>query len=183
MSDYELCHPVSYQSESVMLCYKTNHRTLLHTVTKKQILQTFTECKIWDTPLRWAELHDIGSQHSHEDLWLERALEKTEGIVGKKIILLQKESKPLHKNMDEITHKYPADLNLSWYKIAIQDTKKDTILFRTFKNFCDTTIQRAPEQIDSHSIGWYIYSSRCKKPSKMKADITFWRRLRQILSS
>ncbi|MBR87318.1 MAG: hypothetical protein CMK38_00065 [Porticoccaceae bacterium] len=191
LSKLELYNPKTKETEAFRLGYKTNHRTTVNKCSEDELKRTLTECfdNLNTNSPRWCEmeiLHPSG-------VWLQRALKSDENSEGKEVVLAMREGKALHSNSarrEAFIKEYGLQ-DIQWCKIAIRDTIKNTILFRTIKNYTDEFLETQgvarefpTKELESQVSRWTIYGSqKTQKPSSFSADMIFWKHLHRILFS
>ena len=120
---------------------------------------------------RWCEMI-VEDFSTDEDTWLHRAL--GDNITNKKILILRREGRPLHRYHSEISS------NGSWYKIAIEDTATGNILLRTFHNIPKENLGET-RWAQPTTDGWFFVGGS-RGPSTLGADKTFWLDLQLALN-
>ena len=189
MDEKEKClREFDSQLGSVRLAYKKSYRTPCYKIPKEKLIglfqnggldvRTFMGRQESDLPNnpgfvqgRWCEMI-VEDFSTNEDTWLRRAL--GDNISNKKILILRREGRPLHRYHSEISS------HGSWYKIAIEDTDTGTILLRTFHNIPKEHLTE-PGKAQPTSDGWFFVGGS-RGPSSFGADKTFWLDLQLALN-
>ena len=132
--------------------------------------------------IRWCEMRI--KEPTHHDMWLDRIILKDRSKAHIEILLIMRESQPIHPNSIKIRQMYnQRETNYNYYKVALMNRKTKQIMFRTVF-LAKLGIDKQVEWCETNTDGWFqlrIQHGRQRRVHQLCADITFWKELKSRL--
>ena len=130
--------------------------------------------------IRWCEMRI--KEPTHHDMWLDRIILKDRSKVHIEILLIMRESQPIHPKSKKFKQKQlkTGDTHYNYYKVALMNRKTKQIMFRTVF-LAKLGIDKQVGWCETNTDGWFQLRTPERRVHQLGADITFWKELKSRL--